>query len=412
VVEHAAKPPPRLAKEKNAAIDIKNTSMLESVGNIWDDSRGPSAASGSKTRRSASSPLPLKNLTMSKRKNRFYRRTKPGAPPGTIIGENADGTSIHVIGYSENDVKEHDCHSFADVKRIAEDYQVVWVNVIGLGNVGLLHEFAKLFNIHHLTLEDVVNVHQRAKSEKFEHYHYTVTRMVAQVETVDSEQISIFQSGKFVFTFQERAGDCLETLRMRIREGKGFIRRKGSDYLVYAILDTVFDHYFPVVDWIGEQLDEQDEALMEDADFSLQDIHRLRSHLLELRRWLRPNRELLNQLIRDESPHISDDTKVFLRDCYDHVIQLQESIESYREVCSDLRDYHLSAVSNRTNEVMKTLTIVSTIFIPLSFLAGLYGMNFETMPELRWKYGYFALLTVMASIAIGFFVWFRRKGWF
>jgi magnesium transporter len=223
--------------------------------------------------------------------------------------------------------------------------------------------------------------------------------------------LSIFQTGKFVFTFQEKKGDCLEPLRVRIREGKGVIRSKGKDYLVYALLDTVFDHYFPVVDWFGERLDEQDESLMNGEEFSLQDIHRIRSRLLDLRRWLRPNRELLNQLIRDESKHISDDTKVFLRDCYDHVIQLQESIESYREVCSDLRDYHLSAVGNRTNEVMKTLTIVSTIFIPLSFLAGLYGMNFETMPELRWKYGYFMLLGLMASIAIGFFVWFRRKGW-
>jgi magnesium transporter len=166
-----------------------------------------------------------------------------------------------------------------------------------------------------------------------------------------------------------------------------------------------------VIDWFGDQLDDQDEALINGDTFSLQEIHRLRSRLLELRRWLRPNRELLNQLIRDESTHISTDTKVFLRDCYDHVIQLQESIESYREVCSDLRDYHLSAVGNRTNEVMKTLTIVSTIFIPLGFLAGLYGMNFETMPELKWKYGYFALLGVMASIAIGFFVWFRKRGW-
>jgi magnesium transporter len=348
---------------------------------------------------------------MSKRKRRFQRKTKPGAPPGTVVTQNDHGTSIHVIGYSPSIVKELDCASFADFHDFAEHYDVVWVNVIGLGNVDLLQEFARLFRIHNLTLEDVVNVHQRAKSEVFDNYHYIVTRMVSNPGNFASEQLSIFQTGKFVFTFQEKKGDCLEPLRVRIREGKGVIRSKGKDYLVYALLDTVFDHYFPVVDWFGERLDEQDESLMNGEEFSLQDIHRIRSRLLELRRWLRPNRELLNQLIRDESAHISDDTKVFLRDCYDHVIQLQESIESYREVCSDLRDYHLSAVGNRTNEVMKTLTIVSTIFIPLSFLAGLYGMNFETMPELRWKHGYFMLLGLMASIAIGFFVWFRRKGW-
>jgi magnesium transporter len=345
------------------------------------------------------------------RKKRFRRKTKPGAPPGTLISQTGLETTIHVIGYSSDKVKEIDCKTFAEVKKNAGDFDVIWVNVVGLGDIKLLREFAELFSIHHLTLEDVVNVHQRAKSETFSDYHFIVTRMVSNAESVASEQLSIFQAEKFVFTFQERVGDCLEPLRVRTREGKGYIRRKTGDYLVYALLDTVLDHYFPVVDTIGERLDEQDEALMKGEDFSLQDIHRLRSHLLELRRWLRPNRELLNQLIRDESPHISDDTKVFLRDCYDHVIQLQESIESYREVCSDLRDFHLSAVGNRTNEVMKTLTIVSTIFIPLGFLAGLYGMNFETMPELKWKYGYFVLLGVMASIVIVFFVWFRKRGW-
>jgi magnesium transporter len=348
---------------------------------------------------------------MSNRKQRFQRKTQPGAPPGTVVSHHPHDTTIHVFGYSATKVKEFEVRSFAEAKKIADQFDVVWIDVVGLGNIGLLQEFAKLFKIHSLTLEDVVNVHQRAKSEVFQHYHYVVTRMVSKPEEFDSEQLSIFQSGKFVFTFQEKAGDCLEPLRERIREAKGVIRSKGGDYLVYAILDTVFDHYFPVVDWFGEQLDDQDEALMNGENFSLQQIHRLRSHLLELRRWLRPNRELLNQLIRDESSHISADTKVFLRDCYDHVIQLQESIESYREVCSDLRDYHLSAVGNRTNEVMKTLTIVSTIFIPLGFLAGLYGMNFETMPELKWKYGYFALLGVMASIVVGFVYLFRKRGW-
>ncbi|MCL4162136.1 UNVERIFIED_CONTAM: hypothetical protein GTU68_049431 [Idotea baltica] len=236
--------------------------------------------------------------------------------------------------------------------------------------------------------------------------------MVGNDKEIRTEQLSIFQAKNFIVTFQERPGDCLEPLRARIREGKGVIRDNQSDYLVYAILDSVFDHYFPVVDWLGDQLDAQDETLMSGERFYLRDIHRLRSYILELRRWLRPNRELLNQLIRDESPHIFKDTKVFLRDCYDHVIHLQESIESYREVCSDLRDFHMSAVSNKTNEVMKTLTIVSTIFIPLSFLAGLYGMNFEVMPELHWRYSYFVLLAVMASIVVGFFVWFRRRGWF
>ena len=344
-------------------------------------------------------------------KRRFRRKTGPGAPPGTVVSQTSDDTKIHVLGYSKSTVKEFDCGDFSEVRANAADFDTVWVNVIGLGNVELLHEFGTLFKIHSLTLEDVVNVHQRAKSETFDGYHYIVTRMISSAGDFQTGQLSIFHIGKFVFTFQEKTGSCLEPLRARIREGKGVIRSKGGDYLIYAVLDSVFDHYFPVVDWFGEQLDDLDEALMSGGNFSLEQIHNLRSHLLELRRWLRPNRELLNQLIRDDSSYICDDTKVFLRDCYDHVIQLQESIESYREVCSDLRDFHVSAIGNRTNEVMKTLTIVSTIFIPLSFIAGLYGMNFETMPELKWSFGYFAVLGLMLSVAAVFLIWFRRKGW-
>ena len=358
--------------------------------------------------------LKTTETTMSKHKRRFRRKTSPGAPPGTVVSQNSDGTKIRVLGYSKSAVQEFDCQNFAEVKAKSADFETVWVNVIGLGNVEMIQEFGQLFKIHNLTLEDVVNVHQRAKSETFDHYHYVVTRMVSKAGDINTEQLSIFHIGKHVFTFQETSGGCLEPLQARIREGKGVIRSKGGDFLVYAILDTVFDHYFPVVDWFGEQLDDLDdldEALMNGGSFSLQQVHRLRSHLLELRRWLRPNRELLNQLIRNESSHISADTKVFLRDCYDHVIQLQESIESYREVCSDLRDFHVSAIGNRTNEVMKTLTIVSTIFIPLSFIAGLYGMNFESMPELKWRFGYFAVLGLMFAVAGGFLVWFRRKGW-
>lgn len=346
------------------------------------------------------------------RKHRFRRKSKPGAAPGTVIESHDNDTRIHVIAYSPNAIKELDCTEFSDAVELADEYAVVWIDVVGLGNIRQLQKFRALFDIHNLTLEDVVNVHQRPKFETFDKYRYLVTRMVSTGEEIRTEQISIFQIKNMIISFQERPGDCLGLLRERIRTSKGVIRSKQSDYLAYAILDSVFDHYFPVVDWIGDQLDAQDASLMNGERFSLKDIHRIRSYVLELRRWLRPNRELLNQLIRDESPHITKDTKVFLRDCYDHVIQLQESIESYREVCSDLRDFHLSAVSNKTNEVMKTLTIVSTIFIPLSFLAGLYGMNFEVMPELHWRYGYFALLGLMVAIVIGFFVWFRRRGWF
>lgn len=295
---------------------------------------------------------------------------------------------------------------------MADKFDVLWIDVTGVGNLELLHEFARVFNIHSLTLEDVVNVHQRAKLETFAEYQYLVTRMFSQIDSIDSEQLSIFRIGKCVVTFQERAGDCLEPLRERIRHGKGNVRHAGSDYLVYSILDSVIDHYFPVVDSLGERLDAMDEMLMNGRTLSLSEIHHLRSHLLELRRWLRPNREVLNQLIREEDAGISAETRVFLRDCYDHVIQLTEFIETFREVCSDLRDFQISTVSNRTNEVMKTLTIVSTIFIPLSFIAGLYGMNFDYMPELKWQFGYASVLALMGAVSLSFCVWFYRRGWF
>lgn len=332
--------------------------------------------------------------------------------PGTLASRSDHPTAIKVLGYSAGNFKEFACDSFAEAKKHENEFEVVWVDVTGLGDVELLQEFATEFKIHSLTLEDVVNVHQRAKFESFEHYDFMVTRMVSYEETLESLQISVFISGKYVISFQERVGDCLEPLRERIRKAKGNVRTRKTDYLAYAILDSVIDHYFPVADKFGEELDAQDAALMNGEGFSLQVIHRFRGSLLELRRWLRPNREMVNQIIRDDSSRISEETKIYFRDCYDHVIHLQETLESYREVCSDLRDYHLSLVSNKTNDVMKTLTIVSTIFIPLGFIAGLYGMNFEVMPELKWRYGYYATLGGMATIAISFFVWFRRRGWF
>lgn len=349
---------------------------------------------------------------MTRPYQRFVRMTEPGAPPGTLAQTSEHPTAIHVFGYGPAKVREFDCETFAEAKTHEEDYDVIWIDVTGLGDIELLKDFASQFNIHSLNLEDVVNVHQRAKFEPFDDYNYLVTRMVSYDSTLESEQLSIFQCGKFIITFQERVGDCLEPLRERIRHARGNVRSRKSDYLLYAIFDTVIDYYFPVTDKFGEQLDEQDKALMTDGPFSPQRIREIRGNLMDIRRWLRPNREALNQIIRDDSPQITDETRIFFRDCFDHVLHLQETSESYREVCSDLRDYHMSVLSNKTNDVMKTLTIVSTIFIPLGFIAGLYGMNFELMPELKWRYGYFAVLGLMASIAAGFFFWFRRRGWF
>lgn len=337
----------------------------------------------------------------------------PGKVPGSFETDSTRVSKVRIIAYNEGSAKTFDSSPLETAKRLANEHDVVWIDVIGVEDSNVLREFGDLFGIHPLSLEDVVNVNQRAKVEQFESYTYCVCKMVAKAKEVETEQLSIFLCGKFVITFQVKQGDCLDPLRKRIQEGLGYIRKRGSDYLVYAIIDTVVDHYFPVIDDIGDKLDELDALLInEEKGFSAAEVHAIRSDLLNLGRSLRPHREMINHLLRGEGSALSAETQIFMRDCYDHVTRLYESVETYREICSDLRAYHLSIVSNRTNDVMKTLTIISSIFIPLGFIAGLYGMNFQNMPELQWRYGYGVVVALMISIAVGLLLWFRSKGWF
>ena len=245
-----------------------------------------------------------------------------------------------------------------------------------------------------------------------------VTRLVALIaEHLESEQISIFLGKNFVVTFQQRSGDCFDPVRERIRTSRGRIREAGADYLAYALIDAVIDTYFPVVEQFADHLDDLDEEVATRQTPTVTDrIHGVRNDLLLLRRSVWPHRDALNELVRDQHPLITDETRVFLRDCYDHTVQLIDLLEVYREMCADLRDYYLSLVSNRMNDVMKVLTIIATIFIPLSFVAGLYGMNFNTalpgnMPELNWPYGYVGAISVMVVIALGMLIYFWRRGW-
>ena len=344
-------------------------------------------------------------------------RPQPGAPPGTLVSSHERETSIHAIGYSKDRHSPFEASSIKDIKSMATEFEVVWVNVIGLADVDTISQIGNAFGIHHLTLEDILNIHQRAKFETFESYDFIVTRMVncankSNSHAVMTSQLSIILQDKFVFTFQAVDTDCLGPLRRRIEERTGLIRDRGADYLVYALLDSVIDHYFPLLDRLSDSVADFDEGLMNEGnDMSLKEIHELRRELLHLSRNIRPTREMLSRLMR-ESARFNESTRVFLGDCFDHALQLSESIDLNREICSDLRSYHLALVGQRTNDVMKTLTIVSSIFIPLSFIAGLYGMNFDNMPELHWKYGYFGALVVMVTVAVGLIFWFRSKGWF
>ena len=322
-----------------------------------------------------------------------------------------------MLAFTSSVVVEREISDISEVDSLRRDHDVVWVNVDGLKNSQTVKRLGEMFGFHVLALEDVVNTHQRVKVEAFENYLFIVARMISGDEDTDSEQISLFLTRDAVVTFQERPGDCLEPVRDRIRKSRGRIRKHQSDYLAYSILDAVVDAYFPAAERYAEKLDEIEDDIANGRHGDVMSrIHNVRNDLLLIRRTIRPYREALNQLVRDESTLITEPTRIFLRDCRDHVVQLGDLLDTYRTMCADLRDYHLSAVSNRMNEIMKVLTIIATIFIPLGFIAGIYGMNFDSssrwnMPELSWKYGYPIVLTMMSAVAGTLLFVFWRKGW-
>jgi magnesium transporter len=345
----------------------------------------------------------------------FERISLPGAVPGTVIAAPEEPSPvIRIMAFSDGDLIDETVETLDGIKELTEHHNVTWVNVAGLGDADVIHQFGEMFDLHRLSLEDVVNVHQRPKVEDYGHYLFVIARMVGSTDQLETEQIAFFVGPSFVLTFQEGRSDiCLDPVRDRIRLDSGRIRHRGSDYLVYALLDSIVDHYFPVVEGYGERLDQMDvELTATRGDASIGAIQRFRSELLILRRAVRPHREAINALLRDDHDCIGEETRIYLRDCYDHTIQLGDAIDTYREVCSDLRDFHMAAIGYRTNEATKTLTIIATIFIPLSFIAGLYGMNFHFMPELQWKYGYPVVLGLMLTVASSLLFWFRNKGWF
>ncbi len=354
-----------------------------------------------------------------RRKPRFHHHTKPGGEPGTLKAvPDTPQSVVHLIAFNKDRLIEKRIEHIHQLQAYLDQATVTWISVNGFGDTKTIKHIGELFGFHPLALEDVINVHQRAKVEPYGEHLFIVTRLVAMTaEHLESEQISIFLGKNFVVTFQQRSGDSFDPLRERIRTGGGRIREAGADYLAYALIDAVVDSYFPVVERFADRLDDLDEEVATGQSPSVTErIHDVRNDLLLLRRSVWPHRDALNELVRDQHPVIADETCLFLRDCYDHTVQLIELLEVYREMCADLRDYYLSLVSNRMNDVMKVLTIIATIFIPLSFVAGLYGMNFNTalpgnMPELNWPYGYVAAISVMASIAFGMLIYFWRRGW-
>jgi len=347
-----------------------------------------------------------------------YFYDKPGSMPGTLsIEEDAAPPQLVLIDYSEAQATRlrlqapEDCRSYLDKESVS------WVDVQGLGSEDILQRLGQVFRLHPLVLEDVVNVPQRPKIEDYEDQLVIITRMVMlkpQGEGFISEQVSLVLGKYYLLTVQEEPDhDCFGPVRDRIRFNRGIIRKNGSDYLAYALIDAIIDGFFPVLEAYGERIERlEDEVVENPTRQTLEKVHQVRRDLLALRRSIWPQREALNQLIRDGSPLIEANVQIYLRDCYDHVIQLLDIVETYRELASSLMDVYLSSVSNRMNEIMKILTVISTIFIPLTFIVGVYGMNFEYMPELEQPWGYPLVWAVMITTAGGLISFFWRRGWF
>ena len=348
------------------------------------------------------------------------RRTPPGTAPGSLNPvPGSPPPAIGVMAYGEQQFVERRIQNVEELRELRGRFPVIWVDVEGLGDAATIAALGDAFGLHLLALEDVVNTHQRAKVDEYGEHLFVVARMVRLTDRLETEQLSLFVGAGFVLSFQDQpGGDCLDPVRERIRKGQGWIRKNGADYLAYALLDAVVDGYFPVLDQYAERLENLDAQVTEsDPRETMHRIHDMRGDLLMLRRAIWPHREALNALARDPHPLITQETRLHLRDCLDHVVAIVDLTETYREMCSDLRDYYLATVSNRTNEIMKVLTVIATIFMPLTFIAGLYGMNFATdaspwnMPELRWYLGYPFALAIMAVVAGWMLFYFRRKGW-
>ena len=350
----------------------------------------------------------------------FIKRTskKAGLSPGTVmyLGEKREETvKIKVMDYDQHHLEEKEVGSIADCLPFQHTDTVSWINITGIHDMATIEALGEQFNLHPLLLEDVVNTEQRPKIDDFEDYLFIVMKMIypARYEhSVTHEQISLILGPKTVITLQEFEEDFFEPLRERIRKGKGRIRSKGTDYLAFALIDVVVDNYFHLLEETGEQTETLQEKVISDpTPVVLQEIHDLKKEMIYLRKSVWPLREIINSLIRGDFKLITEDINLYLKDVYDHTIQVIDNIETYRDMLSSMMDIYLSSVSNKMNEIMKVLTTIATIFMPMTFLAGLYGMNFKYMPELEIKWAYPAFWVVIILIFIMMVMWFKRKKW-
>lgn len=353
---------------------------------------------------------------MPKFMNRISK--KAGLAPGTLvhIGEKrTEEVKITLIDYDEQQLQEKELDTIEECFPCRDKPTVSWINIDGVHETDIVEAMGKHFGVHPLVLEDIVHTGQRPKAEDFDDYVYIVLKMLYYDEEeheVRDEQVSLIFGSSFLISFQEHEGDVFQSVRERIRKGKGRIRKGGADYLAYALMDAIVDQYFVIMEIFGERIEALEEELVEKPTTqTLETIHNMKREMIYFRKQVWPLREVVGALSRGEFSLIADTTSVYLRDVYDHTVQVIDTLESLRDVLGGMLDLYLSTISNRMNEVMKVLTIIATIFIPLTFVAGIYGMNFKYMPELEWHWGYFMIWGIMVVIVIVMLAYFKRKAW-
>jgi len=346
------------------------------------------------------------------------RSKKAGLPPGTLIhiGERkAEEAKITIIDYDGDHYQERETRTVEECFSFKDKPTVTWINIDGIHETQILEKLGDCYGFHHLVLEDILNTDHRPKMEDYGDYIYVVLKMLyfdKEGQQIAADQVSLILGSNFVISFQEREGELFETIRGRIRNGKGRIRKMGADYLAYSVIDAIVDQYFVVLEKLGEEIEFlEDQLVSHPTPATLQTLHNLKREMLMLRKSVWPLREAISCLERGESSLLKETTAVYLRDVYDHTIQVIDTIETFRDMLSGMLDIYLSSISNKMNEVMKVLTIIATLFMPLTFLAGIYGMNFKYMPELEKQWGYPAILLLMLAIAIVMLVYFKRKRW-
>lgn len=346
------------------------------------------------------------------------RSIKTGLPPGTLvhIGEKSGHEiKLTVMDYHAGGCEEKEIKALKECFYYSDTSIVSWIDVEGLHEIEIIRQVGDCQGLHPLVLEDILNTHQRPKVEDYGDYLYIVLKMLHTTAGggIGAEQVSLILGSNFVISFQEgMKGDVFNPIRERLRSGKGRIREMGADYLAYALMDAIIDNYFVVLERVGERIEDlEDEVVSDPRPETVRTINQLKREVILLRKAVWPLREVISALERRESALISETVVVYLRDLYDHTIQVIDTIEASRDMLAGMLDVYLSSISNRMNEIMKFLTIIGTIFIPLTFIAGLYGMNFQNMPELRWQWGYFACLLLMLSVAVSLLFYFKHKKW-